>query len=346
MTSISSELPIAPQEDQLEQQSWLKRTLNPEWYRLVTGVITNPLSIVGMLIISVFLLMAAFAPVLAPKPDPQWDTHLIPRDGFKSEPQPPGSIWKKNVPDSIPFWYQSVTGNEEWVHLLGTTSGQYDIWYGLIWGSRTALLAGSLVALSSFAIGLIVGAVSGFYGGLIDELLMRTVEVFIAFPFLVGALILASLLTPIFGRSIWPSSIALIIFGWTGYARQLRGDILVTKEREYVLASRASGATDMHLILQHILPNAIFPSLVRLSLNFGAVVLSFAALSFLGVGVPEGYADWGQIISFARSWILSLDTHWYIVAYPGIALLLYGLGWNLIGDALRDILDPKLRGHG
>ena len=192
---------------------------------------------------------------------------------------------------------------------------------------------------------LLSGLSPGYYGGWIDEILMRVVEIFIAFPFLVGALILASLLTPIFGRSIWPSSIALIIFGWTGYARLLRGDILATKEREYVTAARASGAKDIHLIMQHVLPNAIFPTLVRLSLDFGAVVLSFATLSFLGVGVPEGYADWGQIISFARAWILSLHTHWYIIVFPGVALLLYGLGWNLIGDALRDILDPKLRGR-
>ena len=122
------------------------------------------------------------------------------------------------------------------------------------------------------------------------------------------------------------------------------GDILATKERDYVQAAQAAGATDFHLILRHILPNAIFPTLVVLSLDMGAIVLSFAALSFLGIGVQEGYTDWGQIVSFARSWILSLDTYWYIIVYPGTALLLYGLGWNLVGDALRDILDPKLRG--
>ncbi len=331
--------------DYFRDQSWLEKSVGPEWYRLLKGLVTNPLSVIGLLIILMFILMAALAPVLAPQPDPQWDTKLIPRDGFKAQPQPPGTIWKKNAPEIVPGWFKSITGQDEWTHILGTTSGQYDIWYGLIWGSRTALGAGSLVALSSFIIGMIIGAISGFYGGWIDEILMRVVEIFVAFPFLVGALILASLLTPLFGRSIWPTSIALIIFGWTGYARLLRGDILTTKEREYVTAARASGAKDIHLILQHILPNAIFPSLVRLSLNFGAVVLSFASLSFLGVGVPEGYADWGQIISFARSWILSLDTHWYIIVFPGVALLLYGLGWNLIGDALRDILDPKLRGR-
>ena len=97
-------------------------------------------------------------------------------------------------------------------------------------------------------------------------------------------------------------------------------------------------------MLRHILPNAVFPTLVLASLDIGTYVTAFAALSFLGVGTEVGYADWGQIISFARSWILSLDTHWYIIVFPGAALIFFGLGWNLIGDALRDILDPKLRG--
>jgi peptide/nickel transport system permease protein len=346
MTASTSPASVGPAvlgESNLKDLSWLEKTVGPEWYRLLRGVVTNPLSITGIIIVSFFVLMALFAPILAPQPDPLWDTKLIPRDGFRAEPQPPGSVWNRNPPETVPGWYRAIVG-EEWVHILGTTSGQYDIWYGLIWGSRTALGAGSLVAIVELLIGVIIGAVAGYYGGWIDEILMRVVEIFIAFPFLVGALILASLLTPIFGRSIWPTCIALIIFGWTGYARLLRGDILATKEREYVTASRASGARDIHLIMRHVLPNAIFPTLVRLSLQFGAIVLSFAALSFLGVGVPEGYADWGQIISFARAWILSLNTHWYIIVYPGVALLLYGLGWNLIGDALRDILDPKLRG--
>ncbi len=337
--------PATLDEGYLREQSKLEQMVGPEWYRLLKGLVTNPLSVTGILLVFGFAMMALFAPVLAPAPNENWDPYRIPRDGFRAEPTPPGTPWTTNVPANVPTWYKLVTGNEEWTHLMGTTGGQYDIWYGLIWGSRTALIAGSFVAIVSVIIGMIVGATAGFYGGWVDEVLMRIVEIFIAFPFLVGALILASLLTPLFGRSIWPTMIALIIFGWTGYARQLRGDILATKEREYVTAARASGAKDGQLIMRHVLPNAIFPTLVRLSLDFGAIVLSFAALSFLGVGVPEGYADWGQIISFARAWILSLDIHWYIIVFPGVALLLYGLGWNLIGDALRDILDPQLRGQ-
>jgi peptide/nickel transport system permease protein len=226
---------------------------------------------------------------------------------------------------------------------MGTTSGQYDIWYGIVWGSRTALIIGAVVVTSTAIIGIIIGALAGFYGGWLDEILMRVVEIFIAIPFLVGALILASILVPRMGRSIWPASIALIVFGWTTYARLLRGDILATKQREYVTAARAAGAKDIHLILKHILPNAIYPTLVVLSLDMGAIVLSFAALSFLGIGVQVGYADWGQIVSHARNWILALDTYWFIIVFPGVALLLYSLSWNLVGDALRDIMDPKMR---
>jgi peptide/nickel transport system permease protein len=337
--------PVVLDDDYLGEQSRLEQMLGPEWYRLLKGVVTNPLSVAGIIIIVAFILIAAFASLLAPPINDIWDTSLIPRDGFSSEPKPPGAEWTRNVPETVPGWYKLLTGNEEWVHLMGTTSGQYDIWYGIVWGARTALVYGSIVVAAAAAIGISIGAVAGYYGGWVDELLMRVVEIFIAFPFLVGALILSSILVPIFGRSIWPASIALIVFGWTQYARLLRGDILSTKERDYVQAAQASGASDLHLITHHILPNAIFPTIVVLSLNMGAVVLSFATLSFLGIGVQVGYADWGQIVSHARNWILTLDQHWYIIVFPGVALLLYGLGWNLIGDALRDILDPKLRGR-
>ena len=327
----------------LGEQNRLEQLVGPEWYRLLKGVVTNPLSVTGLIIVMLFILTAVFAPILAPAPNENWDPYNIPRDGFKPEPLPPGTVWNQNTPATIPGWYTLITGNEEWVHLLGTTSGQYDIWYGIVWGARTALLAGTAVVAIQALFGILIGSIAGFYGGWVDEVLMRIVEVFIVFPSLVAVLVLSSILVPIFGQSLWPAIIALVVFGWMGYTRLLRGDILSNKERDYVLAARASGAKDTHIILKHVLPNAIFPTLVFLSLDMGAIVLSFAALSFLGVGVEPGYADWGQIVSFARNWILTLDKHWYIVLFPGLALLLYGLGWNLLGDALRDILDPKLR---
>lgn len=337
--------PGASDAGELRELTRLEKAIGQEWARLVKGIITNPLSVTGIVLIVLFGLMALFAPVLAPPPAANWKRMQIPRDGFRAEPQPPMTEWKKNVPMTVPWWYKNVfPRQDEWVHLMGTTGGQYDIWYGFVWGARTAFFASFVVTVASTLIGVLVGAFAGFYGGWIDEILMRIVEIFYAFPFITGALILASLLTPIFGRSVWPATIALIIFGWTGYARQLRGDILTTKERDYVLAARASGAKDGHLLLKHVIPNAMFPTMVRISLDMGAVVLSFAALSFLGIGLPEGYADWGQVVSFARAWIMTLDKQWYTIIFPGVALLLYGLGWNLIGDALRDILDPKLRG--
>jgi peptide/nickel transport system permease protein len=331
-------------EEQYRDMGRLEKLVSPETYRLIRGIFTNPLSVIGLLIILGFILIAVLAPVLAPPPTESWETTRIPRDGFRPEPLPPGTAWERNAPQEVPGWYRLVTGREEWVHLFGTAAGQYDIYYGIVWGTRTALFVGTLVVLLSALIGITIGAIAGFYGGWVDEVLMRLVEIFNAFPFLVAVFVLASILVPKMGRSIWPACVALIVFGWTGYARLLRGDILSTKERDYVKAARASGAKDSRLILRHIIPNAIFPTLVVLSLDMGAIVLNFAALSFLGVGTEVGYADWGQIVAFARNQILSLDRYWYILVFPGAALLLYGLGWNLIGDALRDILDPKMRG--
>jgi peptide/nickel transport system permease protein len=159
-----------------------------------------------------------------------------------------------------------------------------------------------------------------------------------------AALITAAVLTPRLGRSILPAVFALIAFSWMQYARLIRGDILAVRERDYVLAARVIGVKDRRILLKHILPNAIFPTLVVASGDIGGVVISFAALSFLGVGTPVGYADWGQLLSFARDWITNLSTYWYIVVLPGVALILFVLGWNLVGDAFRDVLDPKMRG--
>jgi peptide/nickel transport system permease protein len=138
--------------------------------------------------------------------------------------------------------------------------------------------------------------------------------------------------------------VALIVFGWPTYARLIRGDILVIKEQDYVTAARAIGARDMRILFRHILPNAIFPTLVIASMDIGSYVLSFAALSFLGLGAEPGYADWGQMISFARNWIPALARYPHILVYPGIAILLFVMGWNLVGDAFRDIIDPRLAG--
>jgi peptide/nickel transport system permease protein len=320
----------------------LERFLGPDNYRVMQGLFKTPASITGFALIAFFILVAVFAPVLAPPVTPN-DPYKIPRDGFKSQPREIGAEWTKNPPDK-PFWYTPITGNEEWVHLMGTAQGQYDIYYGVIWGTRTAFKAGLIVVISTILIGVVVGSVSAYYGGWVDNVLMRIVDVLLVLPGLMATLILAAVLTPVIGRSTLPVMISLIAFGWLGYSRIIRGDILSVKERDYVMAARVLGVKDSRILFRHIIPNAIFPTLVLASLGIGDVVLSFAALSFLGIGVDVGYADWGQVLAFARNWISNLNTYWYIIVYPGVTLVLFVMGWNLLGDALRDVLDPRMRG--
>jgi peptide/nickel transport system permease protein len=322
--------------------SRLERFLGPDNYRILQGLLKTPASISGSVLILVFVLVAVAAPVLAPPVTPN-DPYKIPRDGFKAQPLPPGSEWRVRPPE-VPFWYKAITGRDEWVHLMGTSQGQYDIYYGVIWGTRTAFKTGLIVVISTLLLGVVVGAVSAYYGGWVDNILMRIVDVLFILPSLMATLILAAVLTPVIGRSLLPAMIALIVFGWLGYARIIRGDILSVKERDYVMAAHVLGVKDSRILFRHIIPNAIFPTLVLASLGIGDVVLSFAALSFLGIGAEVGYADWGQVLSFARNWITSLDNYWYIIVFPGITLVLFVMGWNLLGDALRDVLDPRMRG--
>ncbi|HIQ30463.1 MAG TPA: ABC transporter permease, partial [Candidatus Caldiarchaeum subterraneum] len=256
---------------------------------------------------------------LAPPEDPE-RPFQIPRDGFAAEPRPPS-------PE----------------HPFGTTEGQYDIYYGVIWGTRTAFIVGLTVVGASILIGLIIGSLSGYYGGWVDEVLMRVTDVILAFP----GLILAVAFSIAFGRSLESVMIAIILVSWPTYARLLRGDILQVKQETYVEAAKAIGASDTRIIIRHILPNAIYPLFVVGTLDIGSIVLLAAALSFLGIGAPVGYADWGQMISMARNWIIGPPhdplRYWYTWTIPGIFIILFVLGWNLIGDAFRDILDPKIR---
>jgi peptide/nickel transport system permease protein len=319
----------------------VERFLGPENYRILKGLLRTPASIMGFTLIGLFILVAVFAPVIAPPVGN--DPYKIPRDGFSGEPRGMGSEWKKNTPE-VPFWYKTITGKDQWVHLLGTAQGQYDIFYGIVWGTRTAFRTGLIVVVSTLLIGVILGSVSAYYGGVVDNIIMRIVDIFMTLPFILMALILAAVLTPVIGKTLIPAIIALITFGWMGYARIIRGDILSVKERDYVLAARVVGVRNYRILFRDILPNAIFPTLVLASLGIGDVVLGFAALSFLGIGTQVGYADWGQILSFARNWITSLQTYWYIVVWPGMILVLFVMGWNLVGDALRDVLDPRMRG--
>ncbi|MEJ2598340.1 MAG: ABC transporter permease [Anaerolineales bacterium] len=302
------------------QSSLVKEELPPKERvpRWVLALVYNPVSIIGMLLVIFFIVIAALAPVLAPPPIPSQPFH-IPRDGFSAEPKPPGP------------------GEP-----LGTTQGQYDLYYGIIWGTRTAFEIGLIVTGVTVFIGGTLGSVSAYAGGWVDEVIQRVVEIFLAFPFLLAALTLATILGARIQNGLVTGMIALIAFGWPGYARLIRGDVLSVKERDYVLAARASGIPGWRILFRHIIPNAMYSLLVVGSLDIGTYVLTFAALSFLGLGAGEGYADWGQLLSYARNWIPTLNTHWWIVVYPGLALLLFVLAFNLIGDAFRDALDPQM----
>lgn len=280
----------------------------------------SPLSIVGLAIVIFFAMVALLAPVLAPPPEGHRDPYIIPRDGFSPTPRPPDEN-----------------------HIFGTTQGQYDVFYGVIWGARTAFYLGFVVVGSNILIGLTIGSISGYYGGIVDEIMMRITDVVFAFP----GLILAMALVTAFGPSLESIMWALIIVGWPSYTRVVRGEILSVRETDYVEAAKAIGCSDPRIIVRHVLPNSIYPLLIMASLNIGAVVLTAAVLSFLGLGPPLGFADWGQMISFSRNWIVGPPDnrlkYWHTWTIPGIFIFIFVLGWNLLGDAFRDILDPTLR---
>jgi len=289
-----------------------------DWKFTARQLVKNPLSLVGIILIFIFVIIAIFAPLIAPAPAYR-DPYLIPRDGYSATPQPP---------------------SEE--HIFGTTEGQYDIFYGVIWGTRSAFRVGLVVIGIVVAIGIVLGSLAGYFGGVIDEVIMRITDIFLAFP----ALILAMAIVTIMGPSLRSVMIALTIVSWPSYARLIRGDILQVREEDYIEASRGLGASNARVIMRHALPNAIYPTLIMASLDIGAVVLAAAALSFLGLGAPEGYADWGQLTSFARNWIVGPSSDplkfWYAVTIPGLFIFFFVMGWNLLGDAFRDILDPRL----
>ena len=279
----------------------------------------NPLSIIGLVLILIFAIIALFAPLIAPTPEGQFNPYMIPRDGYSSIPQPPSAE-----------------------HIFGTTQGQYDIFYGVIWGTRTAFQIGLIVMGAVLVIGIVLGSIAGYFGGIIDEVIMRFTDIFMAFP----PLILAMAVTIALDPKIESVMIAIIVVSWPSYARVIRGDILAVREEDYIEASRSVGSSHLRVIVRHVLPNSIYPIFIMASLDIGAVVLTAAALSFLGLGVTEGYADWGQMINFARNWIVGTPSntfaYWHAVMIPGLFIFFFVMGWNLLGDALRDILDPRL----
>lgn len=282
----------------------------------------NPLSVAGLALIVFFILVALFAPLIAPAPEGHRDPYQIPHESFAPDPTPPRPG-----------------------HPFGTTTEQFDLYYGIVWGTRTAFRVSLTVILISVVIGLIIGGLAGVRGGLVDETFMRITDIFLAFP----GLILAVVIVAILGKGLDKVLIALALVSWPVYARLLRGEILGIRQRDFVEAAKALGAGEFRIFFRHVLPNTVYPVLVYGSLDVGGVVISAAALSFLGLGAEVGYADWGMLINLSRSWIIGLPGsalhYWYTLVFPGLAISLFVLGWNLLGDAFRDILDPRLKGR-
>jgi len=308
--------------------------------RTLRKLFSNASSLVGIVLLFIFIIIAILAPVIAPPLSE--NSYQIPRMSWDIAPQSPGFLMSDNIRDIYTVTEIEIKWNKA---ICGTAEGGYDIFYGLIWGTRTAFRIGLITVAIAALVGVFIGSISAYFGGWIDEIIMRITDIFLSFPFLVAAMVL----TTILGRGLDKVMIALIVFGWMGYARLIRGSILSAKEETYVMAAKALGVKDIKIIWKHLLPNTIFPVMVQGTMNIGSMVITAAALSFLGVGAPVGYADWGQMVSFARNWIIGSPGHagqyWYAVFYPGIFIVLFVLAWNLIGDTLRDILDPRLRGE-
>ncbi|MFW9954525.1 MAG: ABC transporter permease [Candidatus Thorarchaeota archaeon] len=277
-------------------------------------ILKSPLVVVGIIIIVSFVVLAFLAPYIAPYGAEQriWaDSNL-----------PPGS--PSNNPD-LPD------------HIWGTDDSGGDVFSRILYAAQVDLRISVTIVLVAVTIGTLIGAVAGYYGGKIDELVMRVTDVFFAFPGLVLAMAIVMALGE---RSLDNISIALMTTWWPGYARLVRGQVLAEREKLYVEAARSVGASDIHILLSHIIPNTIQPLIVQATMDTGGVLLTAAGLSFIGFGPPAGIAEWGLMISIGQGYF-TLNP--WAVFFPGIAILLVALAFNLVGDGIRDIMDPKLR---
>ena len=223
-----------------------------------------------------------------------------------------------------------------WAHPLGTDRLGRDMLSRIIWGSRVSLAAGVLTVLLASAVGAAVGLVAGYYGGRVDAGLMRVTDATLSFPVILLALILAVTVGPSFANVV----IAIAVILWARYARVIRGQVLTLMELDFIAQARLAGAGGWRIITRHLLPNTLNTLVVLVTLQIGYVIIVEASLSFLGAGIPPPTPAWGSMIAEGREFVTSA---WWVSFFPGLAILLVVLAFNLLGDWLRDTLDPKLR---
>jgi peptide/nickel transport system permease protein len=266
----------------------------------------NPLAAIGVVLVVLFGLCAIFAPWLAP--------------------QDPAHI---DLPNRL-----DPPGVSQW---CGTDELGRDICSRLIYGARISMLVGSCVVLASLSLGLIIGSIAGYYGGRIDRFInVVLMNAFLSFP----GILLAIAFVAFRGPGIFNLVIALSLGGWVGYARLVRAQVLAAREKEFVEAARALGASDLRVIVSHILPNIIQSVIVQAAIGMAAAILAEATMSFLGLGVPPPAASWGSMLNDARAHLFDSP---HLVLFPAAAVMLAVLSFNFIGDALRDLLDPRSR---
>jgi len=272
----------------------------------------NPLAMVGFLIVLALLLLALFAPLIAP-------------EGITSGLTGEALKLHRFQPPSAEHWF-------------GTDGQANDMFSRIVMGSRITLFIVTMVIFTAPILGFIIGTVSGYFGGWVDTVLMRITDVFLAFPKLVLALALAAAL----GRGLESAIFAIAITSWPAYARLARAEALTIRHTDYLAAAKLQGAGHWRLISTHIMPLCVSSLVVRVTLDMAGIILTAAGLGFLGLGAQPPLPEWGAMIAEGRDYILS---YWWLATFPGLAIFIVALGFNLLGDGLRDVLDPKSGGQ-